>query len=183
MQMGARDKFKTAVPIVKVERTTPNGCGGIEVYLSCGHMLTYHNSPPMEGDNTPCPLCDASGDGASLAELEAARIAAGTAIGRLERAFERIQGEMRKHELRLDANQRTMRLMIALSTLIDEAGEKREVFWEHGLVSREQYDALAREFNQIGIPARLSGCKWTERGQSKEALLEILREYREACGR
>jgi hypothetical protein len=118
-----------------------------------------------------------------LAELEAARIAAGTAIGQLERAFERIQGEMRKHELRLDANQRTMRLMIALSALVDEAGEKREVFWEHGLVSREQYDALAREFNQIGIPARLDGCKWTHQRQAKEALLDILREYRKVHGR
>jgi hypothetical protein len=113
-----------------------------------------------------------------IAELEAAHASADVAIERLQQLLRNAEYEILVHKLRLAANQRTMRLLIALSALIDEAGEGREVFWERGLVSREQYDALVWEFQQIGKPAPLDGCEWTERHQAKKALLEIVREYR-----
>lgn len=118
--------------------------------------------------------------GELLRELSTACVDANGVIERMQRLVQVVQCEIRAHELRVQANQGAMRLMIALSALVDEAGEKRDIFWGHGLVSREEYDALVWEFRRVGLPARLDGCKWGERDQAKKALLDIVREYREA---
>lgn len=173
----------------RVNRVYAGGCGGHVVELSCGHTQEYEASPPRMGQDISCPVCreHRRREGAKnaeelVAEMASAQMSAAAAVRRLQRVVDRAQPEIRFHELRLQANQKIMRLMLAMSALVDIAGEQRNVFWEHGLVSREQYDALAWEFQQIGIPAGVDKLKWTDRSQSKKALLEILEDYRKEQG-
>jgi len=88
------------------------------------------------------------------------------------------RARINEYKVRVEATQRTYRLLIAMSQLVDVTD--REAVWAKGLVSREQYDAISWEFHRIENLTFGDQLKWRNRHQYSQAIMEIMEDYREA---
>lgn len=96
----------------------------------------------------------------------------------LDKKLKELRDCIDEYKIKVETTQRVYRLAIAVFQLFDVTDV--DDIWSRGLVSREKYDALSWEFNSIYKLTNKN--KWRSKEQHKEAVNEIMNEYRETVG-
>lgn len=96
----------------------------------------------------------------------------------LDKKLKELQECINDYKTTIETTQRIYRLAIAVFQLFDVTDV--DEIWSRGLVSRERYDALSWEFHSIYNRTFYNENKWKSKDQHREAMKEIMDDYREA---
>lgn len=99
-------------------------------------------------------------------------------INPLNEKLSELRSRINEYETAVQVVQKIHRLSIAVFQLFDVTDV--DEIWSRGLISRERYAALSWEFHTIYNLTFYKQLKWRNKDQYREAMMEIMDEYRES---
>ena len=112
--------------------------------------------------------------------LETVSVIVAKTIKPLDKKLKELRDCINEYKTTVENTQRIHRLSIAVFQLFDVTDV--DEIWSRGLVSRERYDALSWEFHSIYNLTFYNQGKWKSKDQHREAMNEIMNDYRELTG-